>query len=488
MTPDEIVTALAAPQTVTDAVLWAAVGEADAVAPRVYAVAEKLCRGAYLMPEEAGLLFHGLNVLAAARHRDLYPQVLALARLGEVELDNLFPLHASTSLARLLLSVWDGDADALLRMLEYADLSNEARWALFEVLARLTFDGRIAREKTTAFLERFESEGLADEHDNAWWGWEEAVVKLGLSQLEPALRRVWEKPVYEHHTSEDHADSLDVIRQAAAAPTDPAPFDEADVRVIDDPVEAAAWLNERAEAQSRSAAGDDGGQPMDAHDAASAIRLTDDEMNWLIGFLGSRQAPPSTVSIEMLDGFFTALVIGPTIVPPSRYLPTIWGTDASPAWDSKEQAERVLQLLTRHWNAIAARRTADVAHHPFILPYHPEGQGSEWGEGFLVGLDLTGEDWQPMLDDRRASDLVMAIAALANDADAEPLTSKARDKLIERLPSLLQTIAAYWRDPERRLPRLEPRRSAKIGRNDPCPCGSGKKFKKCCGGSAPPLH
>ncbi|MBA1334938.1 MAG: hypothetical protein HPY66_0559 [Firmicutes bacterium] len=22
----------------------------------------------------------------------------------------------------------------------------------------------------------------------------------------------------------------------------------------------------------------------------------------------------------------------------------------------------------------------------------------------------------------------------------------------------------------------------KIGRNDPCPCGSGKKYKKCCGG------
>ncbi|TFH13897.1 MAG: hypothetical protein E4H02_10920, partial [Lentisphaerales bacterium] len=26
------------------------------------------------------------------------------------------------------------------------------------------------------------------------------------------------------------------------------------------------------------------------------------------------------------------------------------------------------------------------------------------------------------------------------------------------------------------------RQSAKIGRNDPCPCGSGKKYKKCCGG------
>ena len=30
-------------------------------------------------------------------------------------------------------------------------------------------------------------------------------------------------------------------------------------------------------------------------------------------------------------------------------------------------------------------------------------------------------------------------------------------------------------------PKSEPRKAAKVGRNDPCPCGSGKKYKKCCG-------
>ncbi len=30
-------------------------------------------------------------------------------------------------------------------------------------------------------------------------------------------------------------------------------------------------------------------------------------------------------------------------------------------------------------------------------------------------------------------------------------------------------------------PKAETRRVEKVGRNDPCPCGSGKKFKKCCG-------
>ncbi|RUM87312.1 MAG: hypothetical protein DSZ24_06470, partial [Thermodesulfatator sp.] len=32
-----------------------------------------------------------------------------------------------------------------------------------------------------------------------------------------------------------------------------------------------------------------------------------------------------------------------------------------------------------------------------------------------------------------------------------------------------------------RRPKREPIRRQKIGRNDPCPCGSGKKYKKCCG-------
>ena len=34
---------------------------------------------------------------------------------------------------------------------------------------------------------------------------------------------------------------------------------------------------------------------------------------------------------------------------------------------------------------------------------------------------------------------------------------------------------------EHLTPRTPARREAQPERNDPCPCGSGKKFKKCCG-------
>jgi hypothetical protein len=67
-----------------------------------------------------------------------------------------------------------------------------AKWALYSVLARLTFDGQIGREETAAFLTRIERDNLIDDGDMTWWGWEEAVVSLGLTELEPALRRVWQ--------------------------------------------------------------------------------------------------------------------------------------------------------------------------------------------------------------------------------------------------------------------------------------------------------
>jgi hypothetical protein len=41
----------------------------------------------------------------------------------------------------------------------------------------------------------------------------------------------------------------------------------------------------------------------------------------------------------------------------------------------------------------------------------------------------------------------------------------------------LDSSAGLYDDP---LPELPQRRAAKVGRNEPCPCGSGKKLKKCC--------
>jgi uncharacterized protein len=492
MTVDEITRAIKSSSSAPSQIVRAGVGKANELAPSVFAAADKLCRGVYLLPEENALLFYGLHILAAAKHPDLFKHVLAIARLPEEDLDRIFPDHASTSLTRLLLSTWEGDTAPLFEMIEHADLVPDTKWALFDVLARLTFDGRIPRERTIAFLERLEREGLIDDGDCVWWGWEEAVTKLGALQLEPALRRVWSKVINEHHLEPEHAESLEELNRAAANPSDPTVFDEMDVRPIDDPAEALAWVDRRAEALAQwRVEREFEDSPVFDDDPAKAIRLTGDERDWLAGFLVSRQAPDRTMTFEMLDGLLTALVIGPSIVMPSQYLPKIWGTDdgEGPVWESLEQAQYFMDLLMKHWNAIVARRNADAPHAPFIDHFSEVERGQSWAEGFFVGVDLGRASWEPIFQDKRSAETILPIFALVGDDLFEDrINPEMRDEILNQLPVIVQIIAAYWRDLEARLSHRQPIRSTKIGRNEPCPCGSGKKFKKCCGSIAPTAH
>ena len=70
----------------------------------------------------------------------------------------------------------------------------------------------------------------------------------------------------------------------------------------------------------------------------------------------------------------------------------------------------------------------------------------------------------------------------------EPISPEKREEVIVYMAAGLMSAYQYFRVHRQigaSTHRSEPRRSApKVGRNDPCPCGSGKKYKKCCGGAA----
>jgi uncharacterized protein len=303
MTQDEIISALRSENAA--AALTAGIAHASELAPVVYAIADKFCRGIHLLPRDNELLFNGLHVLAAARHPGLCAHLIDIARQDTPQFDQLFPDHVTISLARLLLSVWDREPGELFELIEHADMAHEVQWALYEVLARLTFDGRISRDETTTFLTRIEQDNLIDDGDMAWWGWEQAVAKLGLVELEPALRRVWSKLIYEQHSEADHAEMLDTLRLAAADPTDARPFDEAHMQAIVDPVEAVAWVGQRAAMLATLAAeqGGDGDDHVADTDAAKAVRLTDDEEDWLGGFCPARRRPTAPCRLKCSTAF-----------------------------------------------------------------------------------------------------------------------------------------------------------------------------------------
>lgn len=80
--------------------------------------------------------------------------------------------------------------------------------------------------------------------------------------------------------------------------------------------------------------------------------LSDEELDELEQFLISDTTPEECMDIAMLDGFLTALVIGPNTLLPSQWLPAVWGeTDEEEmVWESGEQMQRILGLVMRMYN------------------------------------------------------------------------------------------------------------------------------------------
>lgn len=228
--------------------------------------------------------------------------------------------------------------------------------------------------------------------------------------------------------------------------------------------------------------------------------LTDEEFDRLGDFLDA--IGPPAMNIESLDGFFAALICGPEMVMPSEYLAEVWGEDFSFADDA--QASDMLDLMMRHWNAIAGEllRTLDEPHvYLPVLLENTAGSapGNDWARGFMRGVQLRPAGWRELLDSDEHGGAVLPIMLLAHEHDPDPalrpvpITPDKREELLQAMIVGLTRIYRYFEPHRRSLaqPRLNTtvrRATPKIGRNDPCPCGSGRKYKHCCAGNAPTMH
>src|SRR5262249_3618923 len=155
------------------------------------------------------------------------------------------------------------------------------------------------------------------------------------------------------------------------------------------------------------------------------------------------QVPLSALSLEEVDGFFCALVVGPEPVMPSEYMPYVWGGDEpaeGPVYDSEAQQHFVLDLFSRYWNAIARRIADDVGHEPFLFAAADRDRGKDWASGFALGVTLREPAWTRLIHHRKAAMLLDAIVALSEDE----ILPEVRSEIIERLPGLVVAIAGFW--------------------------------------------
>src|SRR4051794_31006979 len=129
------------------------------------------------------------------------------------------------------------------------------------------------------------------------------------------------------------------------------------------------------------------------------------------------------MNLEQLDGFFAALICGPNIVPPSEYLPMIWGDDTinEDVVSAQPILEEFISLITRHWNAIShTLRSGDVFTPLLLEDEHGVSRANDWASGFKAGMELRRADWARLWDDEDQGGSLVPILALAYEHDPDP--------------------------------------------------------------------
>ncbi len=218
--------------------------------------------------------------------------------------------------------------------------------------------------------------------------------------------------------------------------------------------------------------------------------LTDAELARLDALLESL-APEDSMTLEEVDGFLAALACCTEQVPMDEYLGLVLGLDADAALPQGAELAELRRLLETHRLAVLGQLYEAQGFAP-VLGYDEQGvaQGNAWAIGFLRGMAVRPDAWAPLDDDEEAEDILdpmMRLAAeIEPDEDGEPgeaIPDDERASVIEAMFDSVMDINEFFRERRERslAPATRRRAGEKVGRNDPCPCGSGRKFKLCCG-------
>ena len=234
---------------------------------------------------------------------------------------------------------------------------------------------------------------------------------------------------------------------------------------------------------------------------------------------------------EFCDGFLTAVICTRRPIPPAEYLPMLLGDGAEldlaegsalpllPAFADAAQQARFLELWTLRWNEVSTQLDAEVESLDDERTFAPEAMdmrgavasltdeqraemgddqeipsfGQVWALGFMFAVENWPEDWAAPRDKEAAKwldDALDRIVALTEDdtgkpevcmysEDGPPSTSQARVETFGEAIWAVYDLRQLWKSMGPRVETL--RKAPEPGRNDPCHCGSGKKYKKCHG-------
>jgi uncharacterized protein len=237
--------------------------------------------------------------------------------------------------------------------------------------------------------------------------------------------------------------------------------------------------------------------------------LTDAELDELDALLEQTPAPAQALNVLMLDGYLAGVLVQPQAVPASDWMPKIFDLedghlppDVDAAW-----LARVHSLVERRRDALNAAISEDGWFDPIVVDVDREPPQSEyegepmpdasrallpWVAGFHWAQECFGSQGGGLenIDDEAIGLLLARLyrhLPPETDEDREAIAELDREHplpgLDEAIADLVNTVVELWHltAKQRFAVKTIQRDGPKLGRNDPCFCGSGKKYKACHG-------
>jgi len=216
---------------------------------------------------------------------------------------------------------------------------------------------------------------------------------------------------------------------------------------------------------------------------------------------------PEAMRLDEIQGYLCAALAGPQPMPEALWLEAALGNDGAQASDAGREAAGLLRRFA------AALADELAGGNPPVLLLYPKEDNEDspsdylpWCQAYLYGIDSAEDDWFDFLgdgedgataeaDDEEISWLderIFPVMLLAGEAEAAARDNgeewpegderrQLEDDCEDDLPQAVADIYRFWLA-KRGVGTIR-REDPKVGRNDACPCGSGKKFKQCCGAS-----
>lgn len=232
--------------------------------------------------------------------------------------------------------------------------------------------------------------------------------------------------------------------------------------------------------------------------------FTIDQAILLSGFLASPQRPTKTFTYPQLAGFLFGLANGPELIQPSEWIPMVFNNQEA-QYETGDEAECITQAMMALYNDCVRTRSGGAGALPpgceirstLMENLKTTAPLSQWAQGFGVAYDYLSEVWEAYIPDELDEELgalLMTLTFFSSPTLAEVYHKETkRNRSFEQFA---QSILEVFYDAMGAFAHLgrsiyqarldagefnrEFVRASKIGRNDPCPCGSGKKYKKCC--------